>query len=314
MTDPNAVIRFGEDGLIPAAIEDAVSGELLMIGFMNREALDTTRSSRFVHFWSRSRQSLWKKGETSGHVQRVQEIRVNCDRNSLLIEVEQTGAVCHDGYDTCYYRRLEDDDSLTIIRDRRFDPRDVYHVADSSALGLATLTKQWWRAYEWLRDHDLSDKSSTSRHLRAETSDHSQRIADELRELVGVLDGSHRHTSMQADLRLEARQVLYWTVCASVHLGMTWDNVHPDLALNVQGDGHTSDQMLIKLIESRAGAIEAADSAPEASQLHDTITLVATAMASHDIEPEELIQRDLVEMRTKPYLARFFESNPGQSP
>jgi len=307
MPDTGATIQFSEDGLIPAAIEDAQSGQLLMVGFMNQEALAATRSSGFVHFWSRSRQKLWKKGEMSGHVQRVQEIRVNCDRNSLLIEVEQTGAVCHDGYDTCYYRRLESDESLTIIRDRRFDPRDVYQASDSPELGLATLTKQWWSAYEWLRDHDLSDESSTSRHLRAETSDHSQRIADEFRELAGVLDGSHHHTSLEADLRLEASQVLYWTACAAVYLGMTWDDVHPDLALNVQGGGHASDQMLNKLIENHADAFEAKDSAPEASQLHDTLTLVATILAAHGIGPEEVIERDLAELRSKPYLTPFFE-------
>ncbi len=313
MPDPNVAIRFGEDGLVTAAIEDAVSGQLLMIGFMNREALAATRSSGFVHFWSRSRQKLWKKGETSGHVQQVQEIRANCDLNSLLIEVEQTGAVCHDGYDTCYYRRLENDDSLTVVRDRRFDPRDVYGTADSSELGLAAMTKQWWSAYEWLRDHDVADQSSTSRHLRAETGAHFQRIADELHELAGVLDGSHRHTSLDADLPLEAGQILYWTACAGVYLGLTWDEIHPDLALDVQADGPANDQVLINLLKSRAVSLEAADSAANAALLHDTITLVATVTTYHGIQPEELVKQDLAELRTKSYLAPFFESNPGQS-
>ncbi len=109
-------IEWPSDGLIPAVIQDSASHDVLMVGFMNSEALERTRASGFVHFWSRSRQKLWKKGETSGHVQHVRDIFVNCELNSLLIEVEQVGAVCHDGYPTCYYRRLTPENGLETVQ------------------------------------------------------------------------------------------------------------------------------------------------------------------------------------------------------
>ncbi len=305
MTDSCSIIRFGDDGLIPAGIQEARSGQLLMVGFMNQEALEETRRSGFVHLWSRSRQRLWKKGESSGHVQRVEEIRVNCDLNSLLIEVDQTGAVCHDGYDTCYYRRLEPNGTLTIVRDRQFDPRDVYALGGSPATGLAGLTYRWWSVYEWLRDHDFSTESPTSRRLRDATDEHPQRIAEELRELAGVLDGTHRHSSLEADLRLEAGQVLYWTACAGVYQGLAWEDVHPDLALDAQTRDEPDNRLLMKLLQSRAAAFEVTELRPDESLLHDTIALVATILAAHGMEPEELVRRHLEDIRAKPYLSNL---------
>lgn len=309
MTDPIETIRFGDDDLISAAIQDTHSGDLLMVGFMNRKALDATRASGYVHFWSRSRGKLWKKGETSGHVQRVEEIRINCELNSLLIEVEQVGAVCHEGYDTCYYRRLEPDGGLTTIRDRQFDPRDVYSTGNVESVGIAGLTQQWWSVYEWLRQNDLVPQSSTSRLLHAKSDDISGRIADELRELAGVLSGTHRHNGFEDDLRLEAGQVLYWAACVGVLQGLSWEDVHPDLALSPPSEDQPDDQLLIKLLEGRAGSI-AQIRTPDAALLHDTFTLVAAVVASHGIDPEQLIKRDLDEMRQKPYLFGLLSDLP----
>src|SRR5699024_1507899 len=148
-------------------------------GFMNAEAVETTRSTGQVHFWSRSRQELWHKGGTSGHVQHVRSMAINCDNNSLLIRVEQIGAVCHDGYATCYYRDVQEDGSLEINQDRLFDPRDVY----GDGYGLEALTREWWGAYEWLHDHDFSEQSGTSRILRSPETSVINRIQDELGEL-----------------------------------------------------------------------------------------------------------------------------------
>src|SRR5688500_7800896 len=102
-------VRFGADGLIPAVIQDADTDAVLMVGFMNANALALTRSTGRVHFWSRSREKLWRKGETSGHEQIVEAIYINCEHNSLLLTVRQIGAACHDGFPTCFYRRLEPD-------------------------------------------------------------------------------------------------------------------------------------------------------------------------------------------------------------
>ena len=116
-----------EGGLVPAIIQDERSGDVLMLGFMNSEALSDTRRLGEVVFFSRSRGKLWKKGETSGHVLRVREIRVDCDADALLVRVEAVGpGVCHEGYRSCFFRALESDGAAKIIADRTFLPEDVY--------------------------------------------------------------------------------------------------------------------------------------------------------------------------------------------
>jgi phosphoribosyl-AMP cyclohydrolase len=105
--------------------QDVETGDVLMVAFMNEAALAETRRTGRAHYWSRSRNRLWRKGETSGHEQLVEGIFVNCEENSVLLRVRQIGAVCHDGYPTCYYRRLEPDGSLAVVRDRAFDPDAV---------------------------------------------------------------------------------------------------------------------------------------------------------------------------------------------
>jgi len=102
-------IAFGSDGLIPAIIQDVGSGEVLMLAYMNREALEKTLETGVSHFWSRSRQTLWRKGETSGHEQTVKEIRLDCDGDVLLLKVDQKGVACHTGERSCFYRKLQGD-------------------------------------------------------------------------------------------------------------------------------------------------------------------------------------------------------------
>ncbi len=117
-------------GLLPAVIQDAQSGEVLMLGFMNEEAYAATRSSGEVTFFSRSRKKLWRKGEQSGHVLRVREMRVDCDIDALLIRVEALGpGVCHEGYRSCFFRRLSDGGVAEIVDEQTFDPDAVYGQA-----------------------------------------------------------------------------------------------------------------------------------------------------------------------------------------
>ena len=114
-------------GLVPAIVQDDRNGDVLMLGFMNEEALAETRRSREVVFYSRSRNRLWKKGESSGHVLNVREIRVDCDSDAVLIRVEAVGpGVCHEGYRSCFFRRMEDDGTAKVIAERSFDPDRVY--------------------------------------------------------------------------------------------------------------------------------------------------------------------------------------------
>ena len=115
------------DGLIPAIIQDASSGDILMLGFMNDVALAETQRTSEVVFFSRSRNRLWKKGESSGHVLKVHDIRVDCDADSLLIRVDPIGpGVCHEGYRSCFFRSINSDGEAKIIDQRAFDPDKVY--------------------------------------------------------------------------------------------------------------------------------------------------------------------------------------------
>jgi phosphoribosyl-AMP cyclohydrolase len=114
-------------GILPAVIQDASSGEILMVGFMNPEAFAATRASGDVTFFSRSRNKLWRKGESSGHTLRVREIRVDCDDDAVLVRVDAVGpGVCHEGYQSCFFRRLENDGSAVVVAERTFDPDAVY--------------------------------------------------------------------------------------------------------------------------------------------------------------------------------------------
>lgn len=115
------------DGLIPAVIQDYQTKDVLMLGFVDENALGCTQRSGEVHFFSRSRKRLWKKGETSGHVLRVKEILVDCDADALLIRVEAVGpGVCHEGYRTCFFRKMESDGTLRVIAEKTFSEAEVY--------------------------------------------------------------------------------------------------------------------------------------------------------------------------------------------
>ena len=121
-------IDFKKDtGLIPAIIQDERTGDVLMLGFMNSESLAETQRTGDVVFFSRSRNKLWKKGESSGHVLRVRQLLVDCDADALLVRVEAAGpGVCHEGYRSCFFRKVEPDGSAAVIAERTFAPERVY--------------------------------------------------------------------------------------------------------------------------------------------------------------------------------------------
>ncbi len=101
-------LKFTADGLVPAIIQEQSTGRVLMMAWMNRASLETTIATGKTHFWSRSRQKFWMKGESSGHVQLVKDIAFDCDGDTLLIQVEQTGAACHEGFKSCFFRSIEE--------------------------------------------------------------------------------------------------------------------------------------------------------------------------------------------------------------
>jgi phosphoribosyl-AMP cyclohydrolase len=113
------------NGLIPAIVQDHKTGDVLMLAYMNREAWLKTLETEKATYWSRSRNSLWIKGETSGHYQVVKEITIDCDADTILLKVQQTGAACHTGYRSCFYRKITAG-SFEIVGERLFNPEDVY--------------------------------------------------------------------------------------------------------------------------------------------------------------------------------------------
>jgi len=114
-------------GLVPAVIQDDATGEVLMLGFMNEESYKETRRTGEVMFFSRSRNKLWKKGESSGHVLKVREVRVDCDADTLLVRVTPVGpGVCHEGYRSCFFRQISPAGEAKVVAERTFDPNAVY--------------------------------------------------------------------------------------------------------------------------------------------------------------------------------------------
>ncbi len=124
------LIRFDEKGLVPAIIQDVNTNEVLMLAYMNRESLEKTLATGNTWFYSRSRRQLWMKGETSGHVQQVKDIRFDCDADTLLIKVEQTGAACHTGHYSCFYRNQQGEEVSTGASDNQPGTGILYELQD----------------------------------------------------------------------------------------------------------------------------------------------------------------------------------------
>ena len=115
-------LAFDETDYLPAVAQDADSGDVLMLAYVTQNALERTKETGLAHYYSRSRDELWQKGETSGNVQHVEEIRVDCDGDALLYLIDQEGGACHTGYRSCFHRTIDGE----VVGERVFDPDDVY--------------------------------------------------------------------------------------------------------------------------------------------------------------------------------------------
>ncbi len=148
-------LEWDAEGLIPAVTQEAETGEVLMVAWMDRQALEATRSTGLAHYWSRSRQALWKKGESSGNLQHVEAIYADCDRDTLLIQVHQEGVACHTGSRTCFFTRLSGHGEPgqwegppvlelveRVIQSRKAEPQPGSYVAGLLAKGEATICKK----------------------------------------------------------------------------------------------------------------------------------------------------------------------------
>ena len=119
-------LKYNDDGLIPAIIQEEGTGRVLMMAWMNESSLKTTIEMGKTHFWSRSRQKYWMKGESSGHTQQVKNIAFDCDGDTLLIQVSQVEAACHEGYQSCFFRTINDDGEFVVFENRLVNPNEIY--------------------------------------------------------------------------------------------------------------------------------------------------------------------------------------------
>jgi phosphoribosyl-AMP cyclohydrolase len=121
------LVKFNAEGLVPAIIQEQATGRVLMMAWMNRASLEQTLATGKTHFWSRSRQKFWMKGESSGHVQTVKDIAFDCDGDTLLIQVGQLGAACHEGYQSCFFRSVgATGKEITVAEPRLESPEQIY--------------------------------------------------------------------------------------------------------------------------------------------------------------------------------------------
>ena len=286
-------LHFDRDGLIPVIVQEDATNDVLMLAFMNEEALQHTLATGLVHFWSRSRQKLWQKGETSGHVQEVVSLHVNCENNSLLLRVHQRGdAACHEGFHSCYFREWTGGGIWEINQPRLFDPAKVYPARDS----LAEAFRRIYRAYEYLRDHDLEEISGTSRRLRhPDLAWLHQRVAQELGELAGVLDGTHVHTNPTDDTILEGRQVCYWLLTQAVVERLTFEQVMPHIHLRAGFEAG-------KAVTEAAAELFALEKRALLDNLSAGLYLVGGACQQQGVSLLALAEAELDDLHQKSYL------------
>ncbi|MDD3243514.1 MAG: bifunctional phosphoribosyl-AMP cyclohydrolase/phosphoribosyl-ATP diphosphatase HisIE [Eubacteriales bacterium] len=191
-------IRYDEKGLVPVVTQDAATGEVLMLAYMNQEALDATLESGYCTYFSRSRQTLWKKGETSGHTQRVVELWVDCDGDSLLAKVEQTGPACHTGSYSCFHnpltRREKGAASFALLRE---EYELICHRRDNPVEGSYT---------NYLFDKGI-DKMC-------------KKVGEESAEVIIAAKNPDI-----SELQYEVADLLFHTMVVMAQRGLTWDDV-----------------------------------------------------------------------------------------
>ncbi|MEQ8236443.1 MAG: bifunctional phosphoribosyl-AMP cyclohydrolase/phosphoribosyl-ATP diphosphatase HisIE [Syntrophomonadaceae bacterium] len=207
-------IKFDQQGLVPAIIQDCQSGQVLMMAYMNREALTRTMESGRTWFFSRSRQALWMKGETSGHIQAVKEILYDCDEDTLLIKVEQTGVACHTGHYSCFYRDSEGREVAPQI----FDPERVYR----SQAGPGIL----YELYDLILDRKaaMPEKSYTTYLFSQGLDKILKKVGEENAEVL--IAAKNRNP---AELTYETADLLYHLLVLLVEQGVTLEEIFQEL-------------------------------------------------------------------------------------
>ncbi|MEN3185215.1 MAG: bifunctional phosphoribosyl-AMP cyclohydrolase/phosphoribosyl-ATP diphosphatase HisIE [Atribacterota bacterium] len=206
-------IKTDENGLVPAIIQDVVTGRVLMMAYMNEEAFRKTMETGTTWFYSRSRKTLWHKGETSSHVQRVQSLYLDCDNDTLLIQVEQEGVACHTGLPSCFHRKIKEE---TISA-----PEAGYPPYPQ-----ASFLQELFEVIEERAQHPDSN-SYTSRLLREGREKILRKVAEETTEVIlATLENTLRHKD---HLRLEVADLLYHLLVLLKHEGIPYLEVIEEL-------------------------------------------------------------------------------------
>ncbi len=202
-------LKFDEKGLIPAIAQDAISGEVLMCAYMNQESLTKTLETGNATYFSRSRQELWEKGSTSGHVQKVKEILVDCDGDALVLKVEQTGAACHTENPSCFYRKVVDGRLVDIPTGLGRTPKILYDV------------------YDIIVDRVKNPKEgSYTNYLFEKGIDKMLKKVGE--ESAEVIIASKNY--VKSEVQYETADLLYHLSVVLVEQGLTWNDIFEELS------------------------------------------------------------------------------------
>lgn len=210
-------LKYDEAGLIPAVVQQADTGEVLMVAYMNAESLAKTVETGFTWFWSRSRQKYWQKGESSGHVQKVREIRYDCDADTLLVTVDQVGpGACHTGERSCFYRVLEGSVPSAEAPAEASGATSVAPSLGEVLVGLFGVLEQ--------RKRDLPEGSYTARLLSGPQDSLLKKIAEESGEVImAAKDGDRDH------LRYEIGDLVYHLLVVMTREGLTLEDLAAEL-------------------------------------------------------------------------------------
>ena len=207
-------IKFDERGLVPAIIQDYQSGQVLMMAYMNAESLEKTIQSGKTWFYSRSRQSLWMKGESSGHIQDVKEILYDCDEDTILIKVEQTGAACHTGHYSCFYRNADGQEVVPLV----FNPDLVY----ASPVGPGILAELYSIIVE--RKEKMPEGSYTTYLFDKGLDKILKKVGEENAEVI--IASKNRS---KAEVIYETSDLLYHLLVLLVEQGVTLEDIYMEL-------------------------------------------------------------------------------------
>lgn len=208
-------LKFDDSGLIPAIVQDYKTNEVLMMAYMNREALDKSIETGMMHFWSRSRNKLWLKGETSGHYQHIKSVSMDCDADTLLFKVEQKEAACHTGHYSCFYRELKQE-GVSETAQTVFDPEKVY----------GDKAKILQEVYDVIVDRTVNPKEgSYTNYLFTKGLDKIlKKVGEEAAEVI-IAAKNKAHD----EIRYEIADLFYHVLVLMVERGLKLDDIYDEL-------------------------------------------------------------------------------------